>query len=243
VKKAKKSEAKEPLKAELKVELSSDGETHVIGEDKIVFVTLEPEQGAENPLTDCDGFGSIFSFSTRHSNFKEPAEIFENPDAPLNSAFRSRFEDAVLLSYYEHGACRWAVRGTMTAGNTHHYSWDCVSLAGVWIPDEYLMCEASGLTGAKRIAKMTEWAEQACKVFTDWCNGEVYCFNCVAYKLKTTDSGEVYDELSDYRFEDALSEENGMGYYGYDGQKQAVSDIQCFLGEQFPDREVIAVLK
>ena len=59
-----------------------------------------------NPLEDWSEMGTILSLNRRHGNF-DPAGVEEaigsNPDA-------------VPLSYFEHGLCRWSVAGELPAG-------------------------------------------------------------------------------------------------------------------------------
>lgn len=72
-----------------------------------------------------DGMGHIRSFSSRHSN---------NMPVEDGQAIIESDKDAVLLSYFEHGLCRWGVAGTMS--NMPDFRWDGTRFAGVWWPDD-----------------------------------------------------------------------------------------------------------
>ncbi len=82
-------------------------ETETVEQDGQTYrITIYPDGDAPNPLEDWDEMGTILSLNRRHGNF-DPAGIEEaigsNPDA-------------VPLSYFEHGLCRWSVAGELPAG-------------------------------------------------------------------------------------------------------------------------------
>lgn len=139
----------------------------------ISFISVEYDQCAENPLEGCDAMGNIYSFSTRHGNFLHPDEVLQ------------QFDVFVTLGYYEHGLCQWAV-----SGEQHSCPWDSVNVAGIWVPDKYLLEELETVPEAEKQGKLEEWARQACKVYTDWCNGQCYYYNVEEFDL-------VRDEYKD----------------------------------------------
>lgn len=91
----------------------------------IIVGYLVQDSDCANPLEDCDGLGSIRSLNRRHHNHIDRDEAV---------AILESDKDAVALSYFEHGLCKWGVEGTMSA--MADFNWDGVSLAGVWIPDD-----------------------------------------------------------------------------------------------------------
>lgn len=181
------------------------GEFEIV-DGHIIFKKIVPDEDAGNPLTESDGMGMIYSFNNRHVNHKHPNEIKDDPDR-------------VLLSYFEHGLCKWGVAGTMV--NMPDFRWDGIGAAGVWYPDDVLRAQADtdGLKAgtSERLEKMKEWAGQACTEYTSWCNGEVYGIIIEVYKAKyeaNADEGFLYDDEGDYRFIDPIFEESCFQFYG-----------------------------
>jgi hypothetical protein len=190
----------------------------VIGE-RIVFVTIGSDDHCPDP-TDDDGLGKIYSFSRRHSNrmdYDEGKSLIEsNPDA-------------VALSYFEHGNCRWSVAGDrgMTGGD---WQWDGVDLAGVWVPDEY--CDYEALDPAyKATITRRDWfvkqAESCAEIYTEWCNGNCYFYSIEVFKVRRATDGEVYDDLRDYRHDPSLEDDSCGG----------------FIGDEYMNEQVLAFLK
>ena len=133
-----------------------------------------------NPLEDWSEMGTILSRGHRHGNFDPvgvEAAIADNPDA-------------VPLSYFEHGSCLWLVAGELPA--ECQCPWDCVALAGVWLPDAKTLESARNYGGQTRRHFMRKRAHEACDAYTLWCNGEVYGYvveqvtACEACKSETT---------------------------------------------------------
>ena len=191
----------------------------------IIFVRYEHDDNPFHPLDDCDGMGKIHSFCRRHSNFVDP-----------DTVDWSSKEDFVLLSYFEHGQCLWGVNGSMEG--MPDFRWDGVSVAGYWEPDDALLQEARIFKGIVRRAKMVKWAKQACEVYTQWCNGYVYWFNVTVHWARYAEDSSLFDEESDYRFEDPITEDSCGGYYGNDEEymKECILDnIKYAFKKEKPD--------
>jgi hypothetical protein len=138
-------------------------ETKTIEHDGSTYrITIYPDPDVPNPLEDWSEMGRILSLNRRHRNF-DPAGV---EDALAHDP------DAVPLSYFEHGLCRWAVAGELPAGC--QCPWDSVALAGVWRPDAETLESARHYGGRTRTHFMRKRARQACDAYTQWCNGEVY---------------------------------------------------------------------
>jgi hypothetical protein len=188
---------------------------HKIFGDKIVFFELVHDDCPPNPLEDFDGYGTIWSFSQKHVNYKDPREIECDPDR-------------VGLSYYQHGNCLWFVPGTR---NCPDMQWDGCEHAGIWEPDEYLLKEVKGLDQRARRKQMEKFAEQACEIYTAWCNGEVYEARARVFKLKKTEDGQEVCEDHYYDDKECI-EEDGMGNcFGYEGEKEAQKMIDKMLAK------------
>jgi hypothetical protein len=125
-------------------------------------IRIYPDDDAPNPLEEWSEMGTILSLSRRHANFIRTSvdDLLEN------------HPDAVPLSYYEHGLCLWSVAGELPAGAD--CPWDSVAIAGFWIPDADTLASARPYGGRTRFHFMRKRARQACEVYTQWCNGDVY---------------------------------------------------------------------
>ena len=143
-------------------------ETEAVEQDGQTFrITIYPDGDAPNPLDDWSEMGSILSLNRRHRSF-DPARV--------ELAIESN-PDAVPLGYFEHGLCLWSVAGELPAGARCPF--DSVPFAGVWLPDSETLESARNYGGRTRHHFMRKRARQACAVYTDWCNGEVYGFEIV----------------------------------------------------------------
>lgn len=161
-------------------------ETRTVEHDGQVYrIHVYADPDVPNPLEDWDEMGTILSLSRRHRNC-DPAVV---EDAIEHNP------DAVPLSYYEHGLCLWAVRGELPLGA--RCPWDSRPFAGVWLPDTLTLTAARNYGGRTRWHFMRKRARQACDVYTQWCNGDVYgyaieriaaCQACDAEKATMLDS-------------------------------------------------------
>ena len=137
-------------------------ETMTIEQDGQTYrITVYHDTDAPNPLEDWDEMGTILSLNRRHVNF-DPAGIDAAIDDP----------DAVPLSYFEHGQCLWSVAGELPPGARCPF--DSVSFAGLWLPDAQTLESARNYGGRTRCHFMRKRARQACEVYTQWCNGDIY---------------------------------------------------------------------
>ena len=133
-------------------------------------ITVYPDGDASSPLDWCE-MGTILSLNRRHGNF-DPNGI---DDAIANNP------DAVPLSYYEHTLSRWSVAGELPA--PCRCPWDSVPFAGVWLPDDQTLASARNYGGWTRRQFMRIRARQACEVYTQWCNGDIYGFEIARIAL------------------------------------------------------------
>lgn len=182
--------------------------------DRIVIVAIGHDDNG-NQLEDQDGLGTIRSFNIRHANSVRSREEADE--------LRSR-PDAVLLSYFEHGRCLWGVRGSMSA--IPDFQWDGVGMAGVWLPDKYLTEELDKLPTEDRRQRAEEFAEQACKLYTSWCNGDVYWARVTVYSLLRDTDGAVIDAVEHYDTNaEPTFEMHAHGIYGWEDIEGVVLDM------------------
>lgn len=199
----------------------------VVGEH-IIFEKIVHDNSPANPLEDWDCTGKIYSFSSRHVNGINE-EQFE--------AYKEEYgEDLILLSYFEHGRCLWGVKG-VNMTSMPDFRWDGVEFAGIWVPDKYLLEEAEKLGKDERRDKMVEWASQACEVYTQWCNGDVYGVVVEAYKVRHTDDGLLFDEELDYRHDVPVCESSCWGFFGYDHAEEELKEYKGYALKELEEKK------
>ena len=158
-------------------------------------IAIHHDEDAPDPLEDCGGMGRILSLNRRHRNF-DPCGI---------EAAIATHADAVPLSYFEHGLCRWSVAGELPAAC--RCPWDSVGFAGLWLPDAATLESARNYGGWTRRHFMRKRARQACDAYTGWCNGEIYGYEiarianlpCGGEQAEPIDSGWGFFGLEDCR--------------------------------------------
>lgn len=115
--------------------------------------------------------------------------------------------DAVLLDRYEHGLCSYLVHSNGGC------PWDTSRGEAVWVPDKVLREELEKITDPEaRWKQAVEWAQQACKEYTNWCNGD--CYGCVV---------EVFQRNEDGSW-DQVEEESCWGFIGSEWAEEALKD-------------------
>lgn len=130
-------------------------------------ITIGYDQDTDNP-TQNDGAWKLYSFSTRHVNFKHPDHFFtENRKLKTKYSNKVRVGLAFLLGYHEHGNCQWAL-----SGEQQPCQWDSVNVAGILIWEE----PASNM-GAKTKEDRAKDARSFLEEYTNWCNGECYYYS------------------------------------------------------------------
>lgn len=98
----------------------------------------------------------LHSFNNRHSSFTHPDDV-EHGDI------------AFVLSYFEHGQCRWYRNGDGSdIYNMDPGGWDTTSVAGVLTIEDREWWDSR--THAERQSAADNWLEY----YTSWANGEVY---------------------------------------------------------------------
>ena len=165
-----------------------EGETFDYGKNVVKFdgfkvlVFIERDELAESPMDTDEGFGTFYSFNTRHTNFLHPDKAKEIARENPNARF---------LSYFEHGQCRWMPCNSDKRMYGGDWQWDGVDVAGLWVPSEH--SEPQDGMSAK------DWYDADCaadcKIFTDWCNGEVY-----GYIVKLKAGGKTFRSDSCWGF-------------------------------------------
>lgn len=117
----------------------------------------------------------LYSFGRRHWNFKHPADLGLGPLDPYGEpqvrslALREQLEHgtAFLCSYYEHGNCRWWIKGDSYPAGVE-FVWDGCRVAGL------LVWQGGAATlQPKTYNDRHTAAAQFLEDYTLWCNGEL----------------------------------------------------------------------
>jgi hypothetical protein len=134
-------------------------------------VRIDHDSDTESPASyDCNW--RMYSFSNRHVNFREPSDFFDDNGKPLLwLRNKLRVGLAHILSYYEHGQCAWMLaNGTHPAGV--EFQWDGVRVAGVAVWED-----SPSDIGGKTFQERAEDCARFLECYTDWCNGNCYCYS------------------------------------------------------------------
>lgn len=111
-------------------------------------------------------------------------------------------DDIIPLSYFEHGACRWAVRGDGLE-RTPDFQWDGTRSGGALLPNR-------DVWGDRPREKVLEAARDFCEDLTAVFNGWVEYFAYEVYPLRSLEDGTPLLQPTDYRF-DTPVDEGGYG--------------------------------
>jgi hypothetical protein len=141
-----------------------------------ITVGLHHDQFPENPTEYSDW--RVVSLCRRHTSF---GEIEDNDELQRQVNEGTAF----LLSYFEHGLCRWSL-----SGEGPQCPWDSVHFAGVlyWEGEE---------------KPTEEQARSFIETYTEWCNGSVYGYTIEDEEGEIDDSCfGFYGNDLDYMFEE-----------------------------------------
>lgn len=175
---------------------------HVFDDERVAFVTRSICDSADDDPLNWTG-DQIVSVVRDHHNF--------DPDA---FAKNKRNTDCVKLGYYRHGSSLWFVQGEAPPGAD--CPWDSVHLAGLWIPGFHSLKQLQQVSKAKgklRRAKALELAREACRIYSVWCNGEVYGYDVKVYRALYDDATLVTDRQRYVASGDVLVDESCGGFY------------------------------
>lgn len=169
------------------------------------------------------GGWKLYSFSRRHNSYESPERFFPNGKPTLGLRRKLAVGTAFILSYFEHGQCRWSRRGTGP-----QCQFDNVDVAGI------LVWEAPVKNlGAKTLADRQKDADGFLETYTNWCNGSVYGFRVTDHVKQECGHVEKVDLDSCFGFYDldSMAEEirqclNGDTEIQFEGDAK---DLGSFL--------------
>lgn len=121
---------------------------------------------------------TLYSFSRRHANYKDPSELSAYDGTTLPSIQRRLHAGtAFLVSYYEHSSSQWGLLGEVLKDR-----FDTVSIAGVLLWENPIKDLPKGFESRKANAR------SFLKEYTKWTNGECYYYSITDEKGRVIDS-------------------------------------------------------
>jgi hypothetical protein len=129
-------------------------------------LTIGYDRDVDLPDTGYDGWKPT-SFCQRHHNFQHPDNFCLRERKNIGLRRKLHVGLAFWLSYYEHGLCKWSLRG-----EGPQCRWDSVNTAGLLI-----WTGLPGDMGAKTYQDRATDARNFLDEYTDWCNGNCYWFS------------------------------------------------------------------
>jgi len=176
-------------------------------------LTVAHDDMCESPM-EYDTVFKMHSFSTRHINFTDPDVLlacqYEYPEGHEYEGFacdemptahgEGRIEDhewegpeGFLLSYFEHGLCRWGLAGTMSG--MPDFRWDGVAIAGFL----EVIAEGDTLTWWNGLEdeRKEELAASMMEIYTEWVNGENYGYKLEKVTKHECDQGFYHEDVED----------------------------------------------
>jgi hypothetical protein len=135
---------------------------------RTLTVEIFHDPDVESPSEDGSAW-QLHSFSRRRIGFRDPEKLFPGGKPGLGLRNKLNAGTAWMLSYYQHGPCRWMLADEPRGVLAGDWRWDGVDVAGVLVWP--LSAAELGLrTLADRRADAAAFLES----YTDWCNGETF---------------------------------------------------------------------
>ncbi len=72
-----------------------------------------------------------------------------------------------------------------------------------------------------------KFAAKTCEIYTKWCNGDCWGWSVRVFAIRRDPDGFVWDDIDDYRRDEALFDESTGGYYGRDEAVEAAFEAAC----------------
>jgi hypothetical protein len=152
----------EPLESTLTIKKTAKG---------FVARYLTPDNDPLNPFENDEGMGDFFHWKDygREQLLKYCEALGYDPET--REKIGKENPDAVKIDKYEHSGISYSV-----SGEGRQCRWDTSSAWAVWLPNNCLLEDLKRFkTKETRRKRCIELARQACEVFNQWADGEVYC--------------------------------------------------------------------
>jgi hypothetical protein len=186
----------------------------------VLTVRLEHDSDTECPIGESgDVKEKIVSFGRNHVNHDDYEKYFEYTSegwAPKIGLRRQLATGtAFLLSYYEHGLCKWSL-----SGEGPQCRWDSVGMAGIyWLPSDVPK------------DRRETYARGAMEEYTNWCNG-----NCYGYMIEATTYTTIEKDGKEYTNEETEDVDSCWGFIGSDYfMERVVEEINGYLASHKVD--------
>lgn len=186
-----------------RVELEDAGVPHIL------FSSLMPDRWPEDPR-DWDFFGQFYSFATNHTNC---LDVQCDSWGELQEKLSYRFDEFLLLGYFEHGRGVWHLSGETPRGTEADYRWDGRDPAGVFVPSEEQLTFVKDTPGKGYEEELKCLARGDLEVWNMYWNGDVRCTRFVVYRLLHNRDGEPKTRSQSYCEEEPAFEGGVAGLY------------------------------
>lgn len=179
----------------------------------MLTVRIEFDADIENPNTNGDGQWTLYSFCSRHVNFKHPDDLKvvvgrNHVEKVRDRTLKRKLENGLAhwLGYFEHGQCCWFRTDAPPPGV--EFQWDGVRYAGLLVWEH----KPSDM-GAKTYEDRAKDADAFLNTYTSWANGEglYYCIE--------DEDGETVDSCG--------------GFYGCDADYMLDEMVHHLIGHEF----------
>lgn len=158
------------------------------------------------------------------------ADTAEWRDEDPESMHPFRGREGWVLSYFEHGLCKWGRAGTM--GGMPDFQWDGVGVAGFLEVKPETDGEDRSWWDDKTPEDRDAIADGFLEEYTSWCNGEVYGYRLERIGGKTCDLGFFHEE-------DATDEDSCFGFIGWDYFLEEVSRATHDMGATEDNTKIV----
>jgi len=157
---------------------------------------IYPDENCNNPFDDMDGMGNFSCWNNSREEESKYCELL-GFDIDTHERVGKPHNLAVEIDKYEHSGISYSVRG-----EGMNCRWDTSKGWAVWFPDkcalEDIMTRKTKKAQRNRAVVM---ARQACELFNQWANGDVWYYN-----IEDTD-GENLDSCGGFYGMEAVKEE------------------------------------
>lgn len=144
-------------------------------------IEIYPDIDVMNPFKEDEGLGNFFHWKDYgREQLKRYCELL-GYDIDTREKIGKDNKDAVRIDKYEHSQIYYSV-----AGEGMQCRWDTSHSWAVWYPNKCLLEDLERFKGKARRKRCIELARQACEVFNDWVNGNVY-----GYMVKDKDGNDI----------------------------------------------------
>lgn len=182
----------EPIEDSIKIKKTKEGY-------EIKYLTYN--EYSENPFENWEGIGNFYHWNNGKEEYlKYCKALGYNPNTREKEEKENLY--AVEIDKYEHGNIYYSVKG-----EGYQCKWDTSRGWAVWLPDEECIKDIERFKTEKtRRKRAVGLARQACEIFNQWANGQVYCI------VK-----EIYNKNKEQIDYDVVG-----GYYGYKSSLKAL---------------------